>query len=251
MSQQLARVLRNALGATSAGACTFLLTLPAEAMDGEVLIDQAKVNAGGITPGDAPGFPATLSRAGRYKLSGNLDVPAEKNGIEVKQNDVAIDLNGFTIGGNPAGEAANGVYSDGRTGLHVMNGTIMGFGDAAISNGDGAFNIVGNMRLVANSVGIAVFGNSRIHDNIIAATDFGISCDDAPCLIEGNIVTGGRVVGILADSATVLGNVIVSNDGIGLLSPSGGYGGNVLVDNGDAGGGASPLHPNFCWPACP
>ena len=33
----------------------------AGAVDGEVLISQSKANAGGITPGDAPGFPVTLN----------------------------------------------------------------------------------------------------------------------------------------------------------------------------------------------
>ena len=55
----------------------------ARAADGEVLINQAKVNAGGITPGDTAGFPATLSRPGRYKLSGNLTVPAGNIGFRV------------------------------------------------------------------------------------------------------------------------------------------------------------------------
>jgi hypothetical protein len=55
---------------------------PTLAVDGEILINQAKVNAGGITPGDAAGFPATLGRPGRYKLSSNLVAPAQVNAIE-------------------------------------------------------------------------------------------------------------------------------------------------------------------------
>src|SRR6266545_3858148 len=35
---------------------------PVSAEDGEVLIDQAKALAGGITPNDGPGFPVTISR---------------------------------------------------------------------------------------------------------------------------------------------------------------------------------------------
>jgi hypothetical protein len=50
-------------------ASAVLLATPAAAVDGEVLINQAAVNAGGITPGDDPGFPATLSRRGKYKLA--------------------------------------------------------------------------------------------------------------------------------------------------------------------------------------
>src|SRR5262245_45169596 len=54
-------------------AAASVFAAPASALDGEVLIDQAKVNAGGITPGDEPGFPVTLSRRGKYKLTGNLN----------------------------------------------------------------------------------------------------------------------------------------------------------------------------------
>jgi hypothetical protein len=79
------------------------LAAPAAAVDGEVLINQAEVNAGGIGPGDGAGFPATLSRSGRYKLTGNLKVPAGKNGIVVTAHDVTIDLNGFTITSAPPG----------------------------------------------------------------------------------------------------------------------------------------------------
>jgi hypothetical protein len=93
--------MTGAAGAFAAivAASVVFLALPAAAIDGEILIDQTKVNAGAITPGDAPGFPATLGRSGRYKLTGNLAVPAGQDGIEVAADNVAIDLNGFTISG--------------------------------------------------------------------------------------------------------------------------------------------------------
>ncbi|NWG73776.1 MAG: hypothetical protein HXY24_04090 [Rubrivivax sp.] len=47
-------------------------TLPAHAVDGEILITQAKALAGNVTPGDAPGFPVTISQPGKYKLAGHL-----------------------------------------------------------------------------------------------------------------------------------------------------------------------------------
>src|SRR3954467_4472230 len=92
-----------------ASLAVMLAAIPAAAADGEILINQAKVNAGGITPGDTAGFPAILSRAGHYKLNGNLIVPAQKNAIEVTAPDVTIDLNGFTIRSNPPGAASSGI----------------------------------------------------------------------------------------------------------------------------------------------
>ena len=71
----------------------------AHGVDGVVLINQAKALAGNVTPGDAPGFPVTLSRRGSYRLSGNLRVARDTNGLEVAAEDITIDLNGFTIRG--------------------------------------------------------------------------------------------------------------------------------------------------------
>ncbi len=76
------------------------VTPPAQAVDGVTLIDQNKVMAGNVTPGDLPGFPLTISQAGSYRLAGNLTVPnANTNGIEILAQNVSIDLNGFAITG--------------------------------------------------------------------------------------------------------------------------------------------------------
>ena len=39
-----------------------LAAAPAAAVDGEILINQARATSGGITPGDTAGFPVTISR---------------------------------------------------------------------------------------------------------------------------------------------------------------------------------------------
>src|SRR5438046_162421 len=40
------------------------------ASDGVVEINQARALAGGVTRGDAPGFPVTISQPGSYRLTG-------------------------------------------------------------------------------------------------------------------------------------------------------------------------------------
>ena len=69
----------------SLAACTvavaLLLSCPAAAIDGEIVVDQTAVDAGGISPGDAPGYPVTISRRGKYKLTGDLAVPAGVSGF--------------------------------------------------------------------------------------------------------------------------------------------------------------------------
>ena len=120
--------------------CFFLTaSLPAYAVDGVVLIDQARAVAGNITPGDAPGFPVSITRAGSYKLAGNLLAPEGVNGIEISSSNVTLDLNGFTLAGpavtltvcpDPCFNPPNGIttsFSPTLSGVAIKNGIVYGF----------------------------------------------------------------------------------------------------------------------------
>ena len=235
-----------------------LLACPAAAVDGEILINQASVNAGGITPGDAAGFPATLSRPGRYKLSGNLRVPAGW-GIEVSANDVIIDLNGFTISATGTDATVGVRATTGVDRTRVMNGTITGFSVYGIL-GLGVNFVVQDMRAIGNSTAMQLGTEGQVRNSTVANnTSIGIRC--YRCLIEGNIITG-NVNGVFdsdAGGGVLLGNVIVGNTGYGIVAPDPplpktGYGNNILLGN-NGGGlqalGTMQLHPNVCDPACP
>lgn len=241
-------------------ASALLPALPAGAVDGEILITQAKINAGGIAPGDAAGFPATLSRPGRYKLTGNLRVPAGVFGFEVTASDVTIDLNGFTMSSSPPGQATTGVFSESSNGLRVVNGTISGFGSNGIHQLSGARGVVENMRILSNGGSGLNMQLAHIRNNTIANNgNEGVTCGG--CVIEHNVITGNTSAGIHgADGTTVIGNVLVSNGFVGLFSTGGsalssGYGNNILVRNNSGGvqvgGNLLKLHPNGCEPACP
>lgn len=252
-------VWSKALGAAVA-LCLALVT-PAAAVDGEILIDQAQVKEGGITRGDAPGFPATLNRPGRYKLSGNLLVPAGVNAIEVVAADVTIDLNGFTIASDPPGAAGSGVVASSGGLLRVTNGTVTGFSGAGVTKFSGRA-VIENMRILSNGRNLDLSAESQVRNSTIAngggsGVEPGIRCF-ARCLIEQNIITGHTGSGIKTEAGgtVVLGNVITGNgfDGIQSSEHKSGYGDNILVDNGPGGqvsGLVSPLHPNACEPACP
>jgi hypothetical protein len=251
-------IRRTRAMAAALAACALLATVAGQAADGEILIDQARVNAGGITPGDAPGFPATLSRPGRYKLAGNLRVPAGQDGIKVTRDNVTIDLNGFTISSNPPGEAFNGVYAGAPiNGLRVVSGTITGFG-IAIFNDGGLFAVVEHMRLVSNGFGFIGGSDDRVRNSTIASNNAsGVTCTG--CVIEGSVIAdNGFGVTFSFAGGLALGNVIVGNGGAGLRSsfqgPMAGYGDNILFGNNGGGaqvsGKAFQLHPNVCEPAC-
>jgi hypothetical protein len=61
----------NRIATASIALAALLAAAPASAVtneNGEVLITQAAVNAGNITPGDTPGFPVTISVGGSTGL---------------------------------------------------------------------------------------------------------------------------------------------------------------------------------------
>ena len=243
----------------------FAAVSPALAADGEILINQARVNAGGITPGDTAGFPATLSKPGRYKLTGNLRVPAQMNAIEVTASDVTIDLNGFTISSATPGQAASGIVAlQGDGMLRVINGTVTGFSGSGIVKSPGPA-VIEDMRLLSNGHNLELAGESRVRNSTIANGNStfpqpgpAVRCFGS-CVIENNIITGNLGAGVASEDGgtTVVGNVIVGNTGSGVFTSGAktGFANNILIGNN--GGGAQStalavqLHPNVCDPACP
>jgi parallel beta-helix repeat protein len=227
------------------GRCVFVCSVvgsASPALASQILITHDKAVAGNVTPGDAIGYPVTLSRAGSYKLDSNLSPGAGKDGIVAASSDIAIDLNGFTISGGAAGGTNNGrfgIYDLGDR-LTVRNGTIGAFtsvGPSAASAGiyapNRAYLIVENMRIINSGIGIDSGGGSftRIQDSTVSTNrGRGILCSTAcqvqdslvssngsdgiwcarGCLIEGNVVSYNLKSGIyIYDSGVVLGNTLI------------------------------------------
>ena len=105
--------------------------VPAFAVDGVVLINQASITAAG-------GFPFSIIQPGSYKLSGNLVVPAEADGIHIIGAGVTLDLNGFSISGpivcDFSGQHCSPNSTQGTTGIFysgvgtaIRNGRVNGF----------------------------------------------------------------------------------------------------------------------------
>lgn len=159
----------------------FSLVLAASAQAQVVTIDQAKALAGNVTPGDAPGFPVTISRPGSYILSGRLDVPPDTSGIEITSDDVTLNLNGFAVRGpvvctpsgltincNAAGEL-NGdgvIASSGARRTHLFGGRVVGFARRGVVLGSGSIVerlFIGDI----NFAGAVIAGGSRLVDSSI------------------------------------------------------------------------------------
>ena len=191
------------LGGAVAALAFLLMARTTHAVDGVVLIDEAAVLAGGITPADAPGYPVTISEPGSYRLSQNLKVPAGMSGFWIETDDATLDLNGFSILG------ANSSFTDGifsrnagrcvdcidAEGVRIVDVRAIGNGFNGIrlesqggliegcsahTNGNAGINAQGNGTLVKNSVarnnktyGIIGGSNSGYRSNVLTANNGG------------------------------------------------------------------------------
>jgi hypothetical protein len=214
-----------------------LVAAPALAADGEILLSQEGAMAGNVTPGDAPGFPVTLTRPGRYRFVGNLTAPPGADGIEIESDNVTVDFDGFALQGDA--KADKGVSSR-RDAVEIRDGVVTGFASFGIENEYvGKFWAISNMRVVKNGKGVSAGAYARVVGNTIAMNgDYGLACEF--CLIEGNVVALNHDDGIDARGSTVLGNSIAGNRGYGISSfmmgyAMTGYGNNALVRNNGSG----------------
>jgi hypothetical protein len=130
------------------------------AQENEITINQNKAVAGGVTPGDAAGFPITLSKPGRYVLTSNLYPPPGKNGIVITAFDVTIDFNGFLLQGG--GNAQNGIVGSNVNTVAIQNGVVAFFDGNGIVGNDSW--VIDNMRVSANGrVGVLLRNFGRVH----------------------------------------------------------------------------------------
>jgi parallel beta-helix repeat protein len=251
-----------------AAAIVLGLAASAGAVDGTIEINQAKVLANGGS------FPYVISSPGSYRLTGNLTVPANTNGINVTASKVTIDLNGFSISGpGNSGGTPIGINASPPSQITVENGTVTGFG---IGVEVGAFSILRKVHADANGndiiavkaliegctannssdttanfgAGIGCFGACIITGNTAGGNaNYGIVCNGDGCVVSGNTMasnTTGTGVIVSGSGGLVTGNTIVGNAG-GLFANDTTtlYGGNVFKNSSNVSGGTS-LRTNLC-----
>lgn len=233
--------LRRAL-APMAVAALAVTTMSAHAVDGVLLIDQARVNAAG-------GFPFRVTQPGSYRLAGNLKVPdANTDAIKVESNwGVTIDLNGFTISGTTVCFPAQGVCSGAGTGMginggagtRVVNGYVVNMGGTGIAAGtvedvfvasNGALGVqcTNCLRITAyqngGTTGIDVASGGSIRDSA-AVNNFGdgirgnyISVTNCAATGNGKSGTGSFGHGISVKNGTVSTSTSYANRLFGIAS---------------------------------
>jgi hypothetical protein len=185
-------------------ALALLLAQPVLATEGVVEINQVGALAGGITTGDAPGFPVRLTGVGSYRLTSDLDAPAGVAGIDISADSVSLDLNGFAIRGPlPCGPGSAcpgtlaGVSGAARTRISVRNGQVANFPGPCIALGSAAQ--VERVLVQACASGIEtlsglVVGN-RVRDVVTGLRLGSSGFRENNVSASGRSVEGGRATG--------------------------------------------------------
>lgn len=211
---------------------------PLLADEGRIEINQAAAEAGGVTPGDAPGFPVELYDSGSYVLTGNLTVTdADTDAIQLLNHHITVDLNGFRISGpvvcsgTPGSISCGGGTGRGLVGLNdglvVHDGSVSGFA------GDG-------VRLGEEARVIGVHARRNGGDGIGVGPRSQVTASRAVFNAGGGLELG--------DESSVVDSAALDNNGMGIdLGVGSALSGNLA--SGNAGGsarGGIPLDDNLC-----
>lgn len=213
-----------------------LYSAPAAASDGVLEINHTCAIQTGCFLGDTPGYPVTIDgSAGRsYRLTSDLPVSSSSlTGLLLSGNDIAIDLNGFsilrsacsgaTIDCTPisgTGSAIDRASSSNR-GLSVRNGSVMGMGLFGVRLGDQGE--VRNVRARWNRLdGISVSVGGHVVDNTAFQNGRHGVAAGAGGTVSGNTLYDNRDDGVnVGTGTTVSDNTIYANNEDGIRSAGG------------------------------
>ncbi len=181
-------------------------------------------------------LPFTISKSGSYFLTADLKV-SKQHGIDVKSNNVTIDLMGFSITGD--GSKANGISLDGTSNVTVQNGTIREFGAAGIFTSSGDGHRIIQIRVINNgSGGIFAFSSGTLIDECMAWGNSSVGiATGANAIIRSSISRSNHGNGISAENgSTMIGNTVYANKGeYGISATGSSIKDNSVYDNAGTG----------------
>lgn len=196
----------------------------AAAVDGVIEINETSVTTGSITPGDLPGYPATLTEPGSYRLTSNLNLrDSSETGILVAADDVTIDLNGF------------GIIGPARCTAYKEEISCVGSGDGSAIHAEDDRSMA--VRTTVRNGFVRGAGHSGIRLNAESAVDFVTVSDNAQGGIE------------IADDSLVIRSRIVRNGGDGIrgIGPRVAIADNVITQSaGRSVDNTAELSGNLC-----
>jgi hypothetical protein len=191
----------------------------ASAANGVVEINQDKALAGGITPGDEPGFPVTLSEPGRYQLTGDLTVSGEVHAIVVEADGITLDLGGFAVSRpRGGGHGATLIYGPLRSRVTVQNGELGGLPLYCISLGPSArlFDVRSETCLM-NGTSLGPW--AIVASSTIAGGD-GTALGVREGVVSASSISGYTMYGVLAGRSVVVDSEITGG-AIGIIDDGG------------------------------
>ncbi|MEO1084455.1 MAG: right-handed parallel beta-helix repeat-containing protein [Acidobacteriota bacterium] len=243
------------------------------AVDGVIEINQTAALAGGVSAGDTPGYPVTISESGSYRLTGNLTVTGSTSleGIDVTTAGVTIDLNGFAITG-PGSGTGHGIFGDiNAQRVTVLNGSVTKMGGEGIWLFGAGSQIRGVKVFENGGVGVRMGNQSLVEscsawdngEDGLLVSEGGIIRDStaerngreglvggAGCVLVNNTTLNNDSDGIVGTVGCLIkANTSRGNTGFGLVLPTGGgFGNNIFSGNtgGDISGGAKEIGSNIC-----
>ena len=189
--------------------CAVLLNTGSAMADGDFYV----VAVGGGVGTKITSLPKTITAPGFYYLGGNLTC-SSGNGITVSCDDVTIDLMGFCLTGNSAGDGICGESDN----VEIRNGTLRGWNHAI--NKNGFQNRIINVRAQGNTFGIYLSNSGHVVKGCTCKdnTDTGIWAFDST--ISNNVVTNATATsaynGIMGDGI-ISGNRITGLHHIGIF----------------------------------
>ncbi len=164
-----------------------------------------------------------IDAPGSYYLTGAIRGEAGKNGIEVRADNVTLDLNGFTLEGTPG--SLDGILSGPATdNLTVRNGTIHGWGGSGI-NAWKSVNCIMESLVVSHSAAAGVIAGKGSRITGCAANEnarTGISGGIATVVEHCTAIDNGEAGISIQPHGTVQSSVAESNGGRGIQVLDGG-----------------------------
>jgi hypothetical protein len=202
---------------------------PLHAADGQLEINQACAVNTGCFPGDAPGFPVTITTPGSYRLTGNLDLSAfdpNLSGIQVNAPAVTVDLGGFHIAGATTcsgsgasiscfpsftGGGSAGVLFQFASGGVVQNGIVRNMKNLGIFGRSPGLHVQNITAIHNGGWGIRA-GRGALVENSVAIENFteGIKLSVGSA-VHGVTATGNGTDGFELDGATVSQSTATAN----------------------------------------
>jgi parallel beta-helix repeat protein len=189
---------------------SFMVIIPiaAYAADGQIKIAQ--------TPSTT--FPIVIDKPGSYVLTSNIVVSdPNAHGIDIRSNNVSINLNGFAIIG-PGGGTGSGIFANNQNNISIINGTVRDFANGInlqMTVESASYNHqVKDMRVYSNSCyGIVAGVNSLVKD----CTANNNNCTGIwarHSIITNSTANNNKTTGIDVSSASTVINCVANFNGV-------------------------------------